>query len=514
MKQVWNTAIYARVSTEKKEQQESIPAQVQSLKKWLSDKNMDDDTAYYNLIEVYEDAGFSGSSFERESFQRMMEAVEAGKINLVLTRDLSRFARNYAAAGYYLEDYFKIKGVRFISILDNVDTINDFDDIIPFKNILNEMYIKDCSRRVKDALRSRMLRGSSIASKPPYGYTFAEEYEGKVKTVRLVPAEDETEETVKEIFNLYLEGWGIGRISSHLNSKGTAPPSARLNFPISRYGKWTSNSIKSILANPKYGGIMVQQRYRKLSYKIKKIEKTSEKQWIIGGEFLGLVSKETFMEVQELLKKRAGTFRQKEGNIHLFSGVLECKECKGRMSYRKKYGGYKCSNSQKGGRLCTSHSVKEEFLRALIVSDLLEYTDSMVDKDQVYSAVKPKAANPELDLKRLEGCLRKLDAQFERLYTEVMNETISQRNFETAAALLQKKQHRLLREKEELQDKIKTQYNKKNPYELLVEEINKVLSLSSLDRMTVERLIERIVVSENKENKSKDIEIYYRFACD
>jgi DNA invertase Pin-like site-specific DNA recombinase len=123
LKKIWKVAIYARVSTDKKEQQETIPAQVSSLRKWLLEKSKEDKEAVYNLIEVYEDQGFSGSNFERDSFIRMKEDIEKGKINMILTRDLSRFARNYVVAGYYLEDYFKENGVRFVSVLDNVDTI-------------------------------------------------------------------------------------------------------------------------------------------------------------------------------------------------------------------------------------------------------------------------------------------------------------------------------------------------------------------------------------------------------
>ena len=174
MNKIWDIAIYARVSTDKKEQSESIPVQVENLKKWILNKSKEDLSAIYNLIDVYQDQGTSGSSFDRESFIRMKEDIEDKKINMIVTRDLSRFSRNYILAGYYLEDYFKVNNIRFISVLDNVDTESEFDnDIIPFKNILNEMFIKDCSRKVRSALLTRMERGSSIASKPPYGYNFS-----------------------------------------------------------------------------------------------------------------------------------------------------------------------------------------------------------------------------------------------------------------------------------------------------------------------------------------------------
>ncbi len=209
MKKQWRVGIYARVSTDKKEQQESIPAQIDSLKLWLISKKKHDKINQYELIDIYEDQGCSGSSFHRDSFIRMKEDIESGKVNMVLTRDLSRFSRNYIMAGYYLEEYFEVKGVRFISVLDNVDTIEDYNDIIPFKNILNEMYIKDCSRRTKDGLRQRMLRGSCISSKAPYGYRLNTICRDNLKYVQLVIADDGTEKVVRKIFSLYLGGYGF-----------------------------------------------------------------------------------------------------------------------------------------------------------------------------------------------------------------------------------------------------------------------------------------------------------------
>ena len=206
MRKMWNVAIYARVSTDKESQAESIPAQVGNLKKWLLEKSKQDRESVYNLVNIYEDQGMSGTNFNRESFIRMKKDIEDKKINMVLTRDLSRFSRDYITAGYYLEDYFKVNNIRFISVLDNVDTETEFNDIIPFKNILNEMYVKDCSKRVRSALHDRMQRGSSIASKPPYGYKFEEVYEGNQKNIILVQEGGETTEVVKEIFSLYIQG--------------------------------------------------------------------------------------------------------------------------------------------------------------------------------------------------------------------------------------------------------------------------------------------------------------------
>lgn len=515
LSKVWNVAIYARVSSDKKEQQESMPAQVQSLKKWLLEKSETDSGSIYNLVEVYEDAGFSGSNFERDSFKRMKEDIELRKINMIVTRDLSRFSRNYITAGYYLEEYFKVNEVRFISVLDNVDTLEEINDIIPFKNILNEMYIKDCSRRSRDGLKQRMIRGSSIASKPPYGYRFQEEYEGNMKTIRLVASEDETTDTVKEIFELYLKGYGFGRLATYLNLKGIAPPSAKLdNFPLSKFGLWTNNTIKSILNNPKYGGVMVQGKWRKISYKIKKVRATLKEEWIYGGEFKGIISKEMFEQVQERISVRPKSYRYKGHNVYIFSSVLKCSECGGSMSYRKNYEGYKCTNSQMGGGRCTAHSIKEQELKNIIISDLKQYSLVKINAQDIYNKID-KFINKEKGhykkLTNIDSELKKLDRQFKELYLDKFNQIVSERNFGTLSISIEKKQQELINRKSEvlLNPVIANNYNDMHAF--YKSEIDKILGFQNIDRVMVENLIEKIVVSEDKQMKQKSIDIYYKF---
>ncbi|WP_315672387.1 recombinase family protein [Clostridium sp. 19966] len=514
MEKLWKVAIYARVSTDKKEQQESIPAQVQSLKKWLLDKSEAKDNHSYELVEVYEDAGFSGSNFQRDGFIRMKEDIEAGKINMVLTRDLSRFSRNYITAGYYLEDYFKVNGIRFVSVLDNVDTEQEFNDIIPFKNILNEMYIKDCSKKVRDALKQRMLRGSSIASKPPYGYRFVEYYEGNTKTIKLIAAEDETTEVVKEIYFLYLNGWGVGKIAGYLDKKGIEPPSCHINgFSKSKLGLWTSNSIRYILTNPKYAGKMVQQRWRKISYKVKKVIPTNEEEWIYGEDFQGIISQEIFNEVQQAMKNRRKSYRYKGENMHPFTTVLRCNECGGSLCYREKYEGYKCTNSQRGGGRCSSHSVKEEFLKRTIIKDLKNYVYRYVSKETLYNAaisILDSADDHKKQLISIEKELNKLDVQFQKVYQDKLNHIINERNAEMLIAGIEKKQQ-LLQKKYEIINIASKENNKAELQDKYRLTVDKILAFEEFDRSTVELLIDKIIISEDKETMEKKVEIFYKF---
>lgn len=515
MRKIWNVAIYARVSTDKKEQSESIPAQVGNLKKWLLEKSKGDKDAVYNLIDVYEDQGMSGSNFDRDSFIRMKQDIEDKKINMVLTRDLSRFSRNYVLAGYYLEDYFKVNNIRFISVLDNVDTENEFNDIIPFKNILNEMYIKDCSKRVRSALTDRMQRGSSIASKPPYGYKFEEYYNGNQKTIGLVEEGGETTEVVKQIFDLYISGWGAGRIATYLNKNGIEPPSARIkNFKRKKFGIWTNNTIFSILRNPKYGGYMVQQRWRKVSYKVKKIKTTEEHEWIWGGEFEGIIDKETFSKVQRLLEERSNGYRYKNGVLHPFSRVLKCGDCGSSMVYRGKYKGYKCANSQMGGSRCTSHSVKEEYLLKLIKINLKDIINKNINKNKYYDYIKDIKldGNLEKELLAVEQQLSTLDRKFQKLYEDKLMEVIIERNFSNMVEVIQNKQEKLVKRKKELNEIFANRCDDNGIFEAYKEGIQMLLEVIEIDRSLVETLIDKIIVTENKEKKEKNVEVYFKFS--
>lgn len=400
MKKQWNVAIYARVSTDKKEQQESIPAQIDSLKLWLTSKKKHDKINIYKLIDIYEDQGSSGSSFQRDGFIRMREDIEEGLVNMVLTRDLSRFSRNYIMAGYYLEEYFELKRVRFVSVLDNVDTIEDYNDIIPFKNILNEMYIKDCSRRTKDGLKQRMLRGSCIASKAPYGYRLKTIYVDRLKHVELVVACDGTEKVVKEIFRLYLCGFGFQKIADYLNSK-------EINTPSNSKDKlWSNSTIRYILTNPKYSGVMAQHRWSKVNYKIDKVVEVPKEHWIIGGKYQGIIDKKTYDKVQTTIKSRKKTYRHK-GIIHLFSSVLFCGECNSPMYYRQKYKGYKCKNSQSFSGLCTAHSVKEEVL----LSEIKEKLTASIDNNVFWKLNKKNMSIEEINSAMLFENLSRQDIE-------------------------------------------------------------------------------------------------------
>lgn len=515
MNKVWNIGIYARVSTEKLGQSESVATQVGNLRAWIRDAAGKDKDSDYNLIEIYEDNGVSGSSINRDAFKKMQEDIENKRINMVLTRDLSRFSRDYLEAGKYIEKYFKLNNIRFVAVLDNVDNSKvEDDDIIPFKNIINEMYLRDSSKKIKSALKERMQRGSSIASKPPYGYKFEKIYTGEQKKILLVPDGGETTETVKEIFSLYLKGWGAGKIATYLNEKGIATPSSRLkNYPRSKFGLWTNNTIFSILKNHKYGGFLVQQKYHKISYKMKVVRKTSKENWVWSGEFKGIIDKETFNRVQELLEKRSSRYRYKGEVIHPFSSVLECGTCGGGLSYRKKFEGYKCTLSQSGAKRCTCHSIKEKDLMLQIQQDIRTMIDKSINKEKYYNKIKSIKIEKDniKELKEIENELEKLDAKFAKIYEDKLNDLISERNFISFLNGVQEKQKKLIKRKEQLKNIVNDSEENTDITRIYGEELDKLFNLQEINRNFVETIIDKIIINEHPETREKSVDIYYKF---
>lgn len=514
MRKIWNVGIYARVSSANESQETSVAEQVTILKKWIEDRRKLEKNTEYNIMEVYEDNGFSGSNLNRDALQKMLDDIDLGKINMVLTKDLSRLSRNYLNAGNLIEEEFKIKDVRYVAAHDNVDTIDEIDDFIAFRNVFNEMYIKDCSKKIKGSLKSRMERGSSISSKPPYGYRIEDVFEGGVKKKILVPADDETTEVIKEIYTLYIKGWGGAKIASYLNDKGIAPPSARIeNFGRTKFGLWNGNTIISILDNVKYAGYMRQGQYKKVSYKSKKIKKVDKSEWIDGGTFEGIIDKDMFERVQEMRELRKNrNYRYKGENIHPFSTVLKCTKCGGSMSYRKKYEGYKCTSSQMGGRRCTPHSVKAKDLISIMKQAVKEDIKRTINKDKYYK---------EIDNIKIENCfeneldsinkeLDSLDRKFNQVYSDRLNGLINERNSNNILKDIQTKQEKFLQRKSEL-EKISSKREDNSYYDIYKEEIDRLLNLDEIDRSLVEALIDRIEVTEIEGGKKK-VDFYFKYA--
>ena len=370
---MWNAGLYIRLSKEDENKEtnnnsESIENQKELLMKYIKDNN-------YILYDVYIDDGYTGTNYNRPAFQRMIIDIENKKINMVVVKDLSRLGRDYILTGYYTEMWFPKNRIRFVSLLDNIDSINDINnDILPFKTLINDIYSKDNSKKIRAALRIKQQLGKWVGGCPPFGYMS----DFKDKNHLIVNKQESI--IVKKIFDIFLEGHSISYISNYLYiNKINTPNIIRKINKDSELKHWSFSTIKSILSNQLYTGDLVQNRRRKINYKIKNIIKNNKEDWIIvENAHEQIIKKNVFLEVQKLLNNK-NNFRVK--NNKLLSGLIFCYECKKRITFQKINNKYYtvCNTYKKKSKekQCTSHSSRYEIIEQIVIKYIYKYLNKI-----------------------------------------------------------------------------------------------------------------------------------------
>ncbi|MEG0322128.1 MAG: recombinase family protein, partial [Oscillospiraceae bacterium] len=272
----YHVAIYIRLS--KEDESEGPSQSVMNQQSLLSEFAQQQRLSVYD---TYIDDGFSGTTFDRPGFQRMIADIELKKVNMVITKDLSRLGRDYIMTGHYMERYFPEKRVRYISLLDGIDTGVDStaNDITPFRAIMNDMYAKDISKKIKSVKHDKQRKGLFIGGKPVYGYQMHPTEKNKIVI------DDEVAPVVRRIFGMALEGESCRGIAARLNEEGVSTPATYAGLSVANPGPytglWSSERISDMLQNETYLGNMVQGRSKKISYKTKKCLKQDPKDWIV-----------------------------------------------------------------------------------------------------------------------------------------------------------------------------------------------------------------------------------------
>ena len=363
-------AVYARVSTKSTEQVSSIENQT----RYYTEKV--EKTPNWEMLEIYSDDGHTGTDANRENFQRLLSDVMSGKINCVVVKDLSRFARNYSDAGSLIDNLFVQMGVRFISLAENVDSYLNPDSvssiIVPITNVMNDQYCYQTSKKIRQVFDYKRRNGQYIGAFAPYGYV------KHPKDKHQLIIDPDAAEIVKLIFSLFLKGTSKRAIALYLNEHGVPSPSAyklQKGIPVSTRGyddpMWGARMIHSILTNPTYTGDLAQGRSRVKSYKVHEVESVPREEWVeVAGTHESIIDYETFDKVQALLQRDTRT-SPKGREVHLFSGFLKCADC-GRAITRSVGNNnnvyYACSTYKNRSRTaCTMHSIKHNRLEAAVL---------------------------------------------------------------------------------------------------------------------------------------------------
>ncbi len=504
-----NTAIYIRLSKEDgdKEESDSVSNQRMILQEFVQKH---DDLILYR---EYVDDGFSGLNKNRPAFQQMLDDIDAGKVECVVVKDLSRFARGYLLSGLYQEEIFPDLGVRFIAVNDNYDSVDDedgFDFFLPVRNFLNEFVSRDTSKKVRRVIQEMQKQGKFVAAFAPYGYK-----RNPLDKHQLI-VDDYAAEIVKRIFEMYLSGMGMMTISKALNAEGIVCPTVYKNINGSNYTNsnrlnetvyWTETTIKNILKNETYTGVLVQGKtVRRLNRKPKKLPSS---QWIrIPNMHEAIISKETFEKAQMLLKRNSRSMKV-DAPSSLFAGVLKCKEC-GRALCKTEYDNvvtYKCSTYKRKGRtLCTPHAIKLETLSDIVMDDLncmiqqVKDLDAMVKKHEL--PAKKNFANQKEKLEReIANTKRKKTSS----YDDYKEGIISVEDYKTYAKLCDEKKTQLETQLKSILDA--EQENQILPKSRWIDKLLQTNRIEVLDKEMVLDMIDTIWVCENH-----TIEIVYRFS--
>lgn len=476
----------------------------------------------FTFVDEYVDDGYTGTNFNRPGFQRMIKDIESGRINCVITKDLSRLGRNHVGCGNLLEEYFPANKIRFISILDGVDTFLDSanNDIVPFKSLFNDMTSKDTSKKIRSILKNKKQQGKFIGSKPCYGYMRDSEDKG-----HLIP-DPEVAPVVKKIFKMAYYGNGVSDIVSYLNDNNIKCPSAYKGTKSSsrqKFNMWTISSVNKLLKNRIYTGDMVQNKQTKMSYKSQKKITLDESLWIIvENTHEALVSKAMFDSIQNAPSRTRITHCNREKR--LLENLLTCKECGNTLSvlHRKNknykdniYWSVNCNKYARDPRrkLCYPHFFPydklEEKIMSAIKNTCQRYLDSLNVKElsEKIKRERKKVKNEHqkereslvLDIEELK---RKMDA----LYDDKFNGIISADNYVRLSSQTEKQIASLnsrIYEIDNEENQIKEDTKEIIKYE---EQIKALLNLDEPNRELIKTLVKRIYI-----DKDKNIEILYRF---
>lgn len=517
----FRVGLYIRLSREDgdKEESSSVTNQREILKRYVSEQEN------FFIVKEYVDDGYTGTNFDRPGFKRMIEDIEAGIIDTVITKDLSRLGRERLGVGHYTEIYFPEHNVRYIALLDNIDTYFDagMNDMAPFKGVINDMYVRDISKKIRSSLIERKKAGNFLGVTAPYGY----EKDSNNK-FHLVINEKEAE-IVKRVFRLYLEGNGLTRIAQILTKDGVPVPGESRNIGKTRktalYSSWKQTTIRRILDNRVYLGELVQFKRRKINYKSKRrITVPEEERYICKGTHEAIIDEESFNAVQNILKKN----KSFKGTKHdyLFKGLLFCSECGARLNVTysnyalKKYGEYRyttiCySYSRLYSDICTRHSNSIPELEEVLIKHIKEVfsryinenlQDELINMAKKQKQLELKQISNEKRLETLEQKISDIGLYIKNLYMDKVKGVVNENDYISLVADFTKDKDNLIKEKEELIKIInnqKPQINETAKIERLAKDF---LSLERPTKQLLNELIEKITISENKE-----INIYFKF---
>jgi len=503
--QSYNAAGYCRLSSEDdlSGESSSIATQRELITQYCKEHGI-------GIFDYYVDDGFSGTNFQRPSFERMLEDIDSGRVNLVITKDLSRFGRDYIQSGYYIERVFARKNVRYVAVDDGIDTLQNSNDILmPIKNVLNDMYARDISRKTRAAFNAKAKSGQFIASRAPFGYKKSPE--DKHKLIVDEPAA----EVVRKIFDLAVQGYGYNRIAKALRAENILNPQAYFNqnnpdFYQSDYWKqpfdWHTTSVRALLSNMTYLGHIVFGKERITTINAKNGTKMPEDEWIVVRDtHQAIISQEQWDAAHEMLCSRKR--ENSNGEVQMFAGLLYCPDCGSALSYhgrRANNGEYSCLKYKTHGKdYCSSHYIRYDALYQIVLTEIrrqarqaahceAQFRKRLQEIDGEKSKAQLTKARKQLEAS--EARAGDLDRIMTSLYEDKALGRLTQERFDSMMGKYEAEQKALLEQVNALREGIARAEEQRDNTARFVEYIRQYTDLQSLDAPILNQLIQRIEV--------------------
>ena len=521
------TGIYARLSKDDDAQgdSESIKTQKAMLSQYAAEQG-------FLVVETYVDDGYSGLNFDRPDFQRMISDIEDGKIDIVITKDLSRLGRDHLKVGFYTEIYFPTKRIRYIAVNDGVDTQNSNNDIAALKNVMNEFYSRDNSRKIRSSIKARAKAGLYRTAFNPLGYRKSPDNKGKLIV------DEETAPIIRNIFELAVSGWGAHRIKKHFeetqvpapswfhHQRGEKDYSERFENPENKY-IWSHTVISNIIKNRLYLGHTVMCKSETLFKVGVTIRNPKEKYIVVENTHEPLVAQDVFdLANQKITSRKRADNR---GNISIFSGLIKCAACGKAMCQRlypksRKYRVFICGTySERGAGKCSEHRIFYDDLYTAVLSDIRACAQiAFADRDAAIAYVTKLKGKTDTKqgqaaaakLKTFEKRLADINRLVEKLYEDRIAGSITESNFGRLLAKYQAEQAENEQQAAALQEILKEKSETEAGVVSWVEAISRYTDIQELTAEILNELVARIDVHDRRMEDGvwrQAADIHYRF---
>ena len=517
------TALYARLSQEDALDGESnsIANQKKILLKYATDNHFSNPTFFI-------DDGVSGVTFDRPGWNEMIRLAEAGKVQTVIVKDMSRMGRDYLKVGYYTESFFAERDIRYIAINDGVDSDKGDNDFTPFRNLFNDFYARDTSKKIRAVMRAKGNAGEHLCTNPPYGYM--KDPADKKKWM----VDEEAAEIVKRIFDLCIAGKGPMQIAKLLTAEHILTVKAHY---AQRAGKplpekpyhWDPKSVAGILERPEYTGCTVNFKTYSKSHKLKKrLYNVPENQRIFPNTQPAIIDEQVFVRVQELRENKRRPAKQAERQ-GLFSGLLYCADCGSKLHFATgknmtpQQDCYRCSRYKSNTGDCTMHFIREETLKLFVLQRIFDVTALFFDdamafeeaaKKQHFQEAKKEAQKRKREIAQAEKRIAELDRIFKRIYEDDISGTISHERFLKLSTDYEAEQRELTEQVKTWREVVEIFEQDRSDFDSFAAIVRKYVGIRELTPTIVNEFVKKIIVhapDKSSGHRRQKIELVWNF---